>query len=270
MEDRTSNFYLINSYDRITGVAENCTVNNQNFNDSFSFRVSKVFIPFTFYNITSNNNILKILSGVTTYTITVPVGQYTITQLLSNLTTQLNALSVGTFTVTAGATSYMITITNASTQFQYLGTQSTINKVLGFTATNTTLALTTTGTLIYNLGGTDWIDIISRTLTNSESKSRTTNNSGSNILIRIPTSEFSFGQTIFFQGFTPHQWSWRMNLEEAIDLQLVDQYGNQLDLNGRDYSITLKFHSHKSNNPGNMDRTYLRDHNKVNEGYFIN
>lgn len=268
MEDRTSNYYIINSGDRLTGIAENCTVRNQNFADSFSYRVTKIIIPFTYYNVNSNYNVLKILSGVTTYTVTVPVGQYSITNLLTTLTSLLNALGVGTFTLSYDSVTFKITITNGTIAFTYLGTVSTINDILGFNSVDTSSALTHTGDNIFNLGGTDYIDIVSRTLSNSESKSRSTSSSGSNIIIRIPTSQYSFGQTIFYQPFHNHQWTFRMNLQEDIDLLLIDDSGNQIDLNGRDWEMTLKYHSHKSNNPGNESRTHHRQ--SEHERFYIN
>lgn len=268
MEDRTSNYYIIQSADRLTGSAENCTVRNQNFSDSFSYRFTKAIIPFTFYNITSFNNVLVITFGVGSSTITIPIGQYSINLLLANIQTQLNAIGTGVFTVSYNPTSFLVSIVNDTTNFSYLGLSSTINDVIGFQALNTGFSMTQIGSYIFNLSGTDWIDIVSTTLTNSESKTRYSSYGGANVLARIPTSQYSFGQTIFYQPFHEHQWTSRMNLQENIDLRLIDDYGNELNLNGRDWSIVLKYHTHKSNNSGNDSRTYKRDGDS--ERFFIN
>lgn len=265
MEDRTSNYYNIHSEDRLSGTATNCTVRNQNFTDSFSLRMTKAIIPFTFYNVTSNYNTL-IINSSGNKTVTLTPGQYTILSLLSSLKTLLDALAVGVFTLTANSTTYKITIAS-TVNFAYLGTLSTINDILGFDSVDTSSAASHTGTLIYNLGGTDYIDIISRTLTNSESKTRSTNTKGGQLFARIPTSQYSFGQTIFYQPFHQHQWTFRMNLQEDIDLQLQDSNGNILDLNGREWEMTLKFHTNKSNNPGNDSRAHLRVGNDMERFY---
>lgn len=260
--EKTNNYFYINSINRLSGTATNFVVPHHRFNDSYSYRIAKCEIPFTFYNVTSNYNVFTIISGVTTYNVTIPVGQYTITTFNTALQTGLNALGVGVFTVSYDTTTYKITIVNATTAFSYVGTSSSYF-ITGFGQSNITASLSLTAPNIFNLGSTDFIDIRSNTLTKSDSKVIDTNFSNSTLIQRIPTNEYSFGQTILFMSRHPHVFTSKINLTEDIDIGLYDQWGYQLDLNGREWYILLKYFTDKSNDPLNNSRVHDRTRMKL-------
>lgn len=255
---KTNNYFYINSLGRKNGTSTNFTSNNNLFKDSNAYRVSKVIIPFTFYNVTSNYNVFSIISGVTTYNVTITPGQYTIAQFITALQTGLNALAVGVFTVTSDPISYKITITNATVPFTYLGRSSSYI-VTGYGQSNIGPLLSITAPNIYNFSSTDYIDIKSVTLTKSDSKVIDNTFSNSTIVQRVPTNQYSFGQTILFMSRHPHIFTCKPDLSEDIDLILYDQWGFQLDLNGRDWNILFKYFTEKSNDPLSLTRVHNRN-----------
>jgi hypothetical protein len=85
-----------------------------NIDDGFYIYLSVVraLIPFSFYNINSNNNFLSYKINTTTYNINIPVGNY-------NITTLINALStlMSNFTITYDSIKNLLT-------FKYLNNNS--------------------------------------------------------------------------------------------------------------------------------------------------
>tara|TARA_R110000824_G_scaffold243335_3_gene431971 strand:- start:2571 stop:3854 length:1284 start_codon:yes stop_codon:yes gene_type:complete len=65
----------------------------------------------------------------------------------------------------------------------------------------------------------------------------------SNILTRIPVRNVQFGQTINMEPLNSsvHKLLLKQSSITAVDLRITDEYQNILDLNGLDYSISLKF-----------------------------
>lgn len=256
--ERTPNYFYINSVDRISGNASAFVVPHHRFNDSFAYRVCQVLIPYTFYNVTSNYNVFSIMSGATIYNVTLPVGQYNLSQFITALQTGLNALAVGVFTITTDPITYNMTITNATIPFTYIGTSNSY-QITGYGQSNIGPSLSITAPNIYNLGGTDYIDIISTQLAHSDTKVISSKFTSSTLIQRIPTNQYSFGQTILFMTRHPHIFTTKLNLTEDIEINLQDNNGNIINLNGRDWELVLKYYTDKSNNPLNQSRVYNRN-----------
>ena len=246
-EDRLSHFYYIQSADKNSGTSSNFITKNHEFNDTHSYRISEIILPFTFYNINDNNNVLKIRSGVTIYTVTLTNGNYTISQLLAQLKISLDALAVGVWTLTNDPITYKLTIAS-SIAYEYLGTQSTMNYILGFDDLDLVSALTNTGPYLYNLSNTNYVDIVSRSLSKSSTKVRDTGYKSASTIIRVPCSNYSFGQTILYKPKF-HVIEFKPENSNDIDILLLDDRGNSIDLNGFDISITLKFHTNRISDP---------------------
>lgn len=260
--EATTNYFYINSSDRMVGTATNFIVPHHRFNDSHAYRVSKCILPYTFYNVSSFYNTFSIISGVTTYNITITPGQYTVSDFNTALQTALNALGVGVFTVSIGLSTFKITITNATVPWTYLGTSSSYF-LTGFGNSNIGPALSNVAPNLYNFGGTDYIDIVSNTLSKSDSKVIDTGFRSASLIQRIPLSQYSFGQTILFMSRHPHLFTSKINLTEDIDIILIDQWRNNIDLNGRDWTLLLKYFTSKSNDPNSMSRVINREQIKI-------
>jgi hypothetical protein len=252
MEVHQSNYYYIKSSERIFGDIENGLYNNANYDRAFAVRLSKVQIPYTYYNVTSNNNTVVFDEGGGNITVTITAGQYTLTQFLSALKTALDASAgTGVFTITAGTNTYKVTIAS-TVNFIYRGTLSTINRLIGFANTDTTSGASHTGTKVYNMGGTNYIDILSNYYSTHGNRIQQSNLSGTNIIARIPVSNYSFGETIYYQSFVPHILKIKKDDRRNIDLILHDEFGNQLDLNGQEWYIQFKYHTEEDLNENQM------------------
>jgi hypothetical protein len=100
-----------------------------NFRWTFPFPVKEVrevrliggTIPVPFLNIDVGWNTFSFQEGTTTYTITIPVGYYTISTLLSKLQTQLNAIAAtNTYSVAQTATGQLQITATGGVLFKFL------------------------------------------------------------------------------------------------------------------------------------------------------
>ncbi len=244
-ENHVSHFHYLQSADRLTGQsAGNFTAKAHNFDKTYAFNISSVQIPYFWYAFTSNTNtILSTVDGLATvYTATLPVGNYNIVNILPAIKSAMDANGSGkVYTVTQSDVTSKITITQNVGTLQILGAGSA-NKLLGFGATDSTYAISQTGPNIFNLSGTKYIDIFSTKLTSHGSKVSDSTGGGGDRIVRIPVGNYKFGDTIhYIPYFTTYNHDGR-NLQN-VDLQLKDEYGNIVDLNGYDWWIKLKFSS---------------------------
>jgi hypothetical protein len=94
--------------------------------------VSHVSIPYSFYNVNERNNILKYSILSTIYTVYIPSGNYTTSNLLSTL----KNLLPNTFTITYSGITNKFTFSNSSQDFTFIydpnNIQSTCFYLLGF------------------------------------------------------------------------------------------------------------------------------------------
>ena len=83
-------------------------------------------IPYSFYNINSNNNVLNYTLNSVNYTITISPGNYNITQLITTLKTLMSG-----FTITYSSITIKITFSHSKYNFSFLSS-STCQEILGF------------------------------------------------------------------------------------------------------------------------------------------
>ena len=194
------------------------------------FGVKNARIPISYYNINDNNNVLNYQIDVTTYTYTITSKQYTITTLGTHLDTNTP------FTLTYDSETYKFNITHATDDFTILST-STCLKTLGLSnQDHTSIAQSLTSNQVADISYTKNIIIASTTL-----QTRNLNNTGgstSYVLTRIPLS-------VDPGSVQPYEDTDMTIIENrdynVIDLYVLDDDYNEIDLNGVNYTLTLRF-----------------------------
>ena len=198
-------------------------------------------IPYSFYNINSSNNklvyqLFQIINNVETYftavTITIPVGNYSITTLM----TTLKSLLTSSFTLSYNNTSNKLTFTHSTYNF-ILSSTSTCLSILGFSGSSLkSTSLNLTSDSCVNMITIKNIQIQSNFVTYNISKSLVNNFS---ILCCIPINHVPFSM-ITYNNYNKFRTNLFVNHICHVRIKLTDEFGNLLDLNGCHYSLTLQ------------------------------
>ncbi len=244
-------------------------------------------IPFTYYIFKSTNNTFTLAeNGGANTTITIPVGNYTVSQMTTLLSTLLTAASgVGaTYVVTYSDTSSKLTITGSGgTLTSFIITMGTVGGTgntsprlyLGFpggATSSTGLVLVSPNTI--NLSGANYLYLNSLalgSLLDCNLPVGAVNLGGGNGSIqvaRIPVTAVP-GGTIFYNDMVPEYWFDVGALENLQTLDLYLSPGNQgstatitpLDLNGLNFSIKMGIIRKKSTSDSIQGGGY--DQNRV-------
>lgn len=237
---------VINSKNRLNPSTEP----SHNFTFSFnntSIRIAEIMIerveiPFSFYIINTTNNVLTFNSGANSITLT--PGNYTGPTLITELTTKLTAAFAGQSpVVTFSNSTYKLTISktaafNVDSKIDVPA--STASYILGFyTSTVSATSVTASGAL--NISGPNYILITSTFLTRPiQHKMLYSDSSYSTGFWAVPVST-SPGDTIIEMPNMPIKLNSKTTIRpsDIIDIQLYDDSGNFLDLNGLDWSMQL-------------------------------
>jgi len=232
-----SSYIYINSADRISGSIEDFSVFIQDHleNVDKNISVESLAIPYSYYVVNGNNNTL--LAGPTGVdTITLTQGNYTGSELSTELQTQLNAVLVPTYTVSFDSNSGKFTYsTGDASEFQII-TDTQNYKYLGFdkSSTNSSSSGSLTSSNVIDVSGSQYIEVRTDLPIHSENNS----NLNRDVLLRVyPNSEvFS---TIFYQNNNA-QVHFTSDKIQRVRFTLFDEFDNQMDLNGLNWSLTLK------------------------------
>lgn len=210
--------------------------------DILAYGLESACIPKTSYNVTAGD--LEILDSSGVNQITIPSGNYTITNLTQELQTQLNALSVDTYTVTSSTTTFKLTITSSFAGFTLNPNAGDFpfSNTIGFN--NSVAYPSTAGVLVspkvVDLSGIKNVYIKIKQLTEYM---RDTKNLSSNFKVDYGCA---YGSIIYFanenkylQYYTTAQNHIRRT--DNFEVRLVDESNNDVDLNGSDWSFVLRF-----------------------------
>lgn len=224
-----STLLIINSLNRTSGTPGDFeyTLNRSKF-DIQSFRVNKITIPYSFYNVVLQT--YKIDNN----TFTMPAGSYTIYTLISTILSSVQTL-YPSFNITYDSNTNKVTITN---NLAFTAEFTQLNRILGFNNIASTLIATSVNTVNLNL--TTNLYVNSRTLglyINSFFL-----NKQANIIQSVPVNTNSFGYIIFNNQLETMFKVDSRNLQ-TIDIQILDDYGNVVDFNGQDVIIELELFS---------------------------
>lgn len=240
-----------------------------------SIKVTNAEIPFSYYNVsdTLKNNSIVLTDNTNNQTVyTVINGFYTPTTILSNFTSfpvnsyiqysQINNFSRFTFTPSGGVTSMTMQFSVDSTgNFDKLELKTKLGWMLGFRTASYTF--TSTNTVITSEAMIDFTGMKYFYLILDEFTQNTNDNSfvaplyksivNKNIIARLNTSSFALSNYQFGNSvFTPNEKDGTLVSDKrnyhCVDLQkirveLVNEFGNIVNLNGLDYSFCLEIES---------------------------
>jgi hypothetical protein len=238
----------INSKKRLNPLTETTSNFTYSFNDTFT-RISEIIIdsiqiPFSFYTINSNNNVLKFNNGADSITIT--PGNYTATTLISEMTNKLTLVFPGQNpTVTFSVTTLKLTINKTSAFVVDSSTSiptSTAASMLGFNVSSIS-STTATGDSALNISGPNYILVRSNYLTKPiHHKTLYIDDTYQNVLYILPVNT-SPGDIITYEPQFPIRLSYKFTIDDGdiLDFSLYDENETLLDLNGLDWAMQVIF-----------------------------
>lgn len=197
--------------------------------------VTSCNIPYSFYNINSNNNVLSYTINSITYSLTISQGNYNALNLVSFLNTNLQSgLSCSYNSITN-----KITFVNTLYDFT-INITSTCLSILGFKNNLISLSKKLIGDLVLNLQTVQTIYMITNLTVGNLC---VCNLNKTNILASIPitTGPNTNIQYINQNGFKNNLYN---NVINEIHLKLVDEHHKAIDLNTLHWSCTLQLDIH--------------------------
>lgn len=206
--------------------------------------LAECIIPSSYYRINNTNNIFNLGISGSYSPVTIPPGNYTITNFIGSggqLAASLNTVTPGvswttSYNTITGDMSVSNSISEAfsfesnyyNNSYLGMGVSSIVSSVGGI--------LTSPNPL--DLSGTKFIEI----RTNMQLNSSTTINYNKGTLARIPTSSTAFG----IISYTAESFKWinsQNNYYQNMIFTLYDDRQEPLSLNDLDWQCTLVFHS---------------------------
>lgn len=232
---------FISSTDRVSGVPENFIVQLQDKSPGFNkdIGVVNIEIPYTYYNINNSNNTLGLSVSAHTNPATLVNGNYTSSSFTSMLNTVLSGVSTGvTFLSSVSTTTGLLSITGFNT-----GPAFGITAPTWMGVSSSSVVYNSNGTALtlaypINLAGTPYIDVrcdIPLNSVNSKDFNRF-------ILARVLVNTTPFN-TIFYNNDSFNYVNSQATTINSLNLSLYDAYGNQMDLNGQNWELTLEISS---------------------------
>lgn len=196
--------------------------------------VQHAVIPYSFYNIDSNNNFLQyMLYGAelpTIYNIYIETGNYNPYQLISVLHNVMP-----NFTITYNSIKNKFTFTHSLYEFRFIDI-STCLRLFGFSDSAQSVNKTVTSINSINLQSHHCVCIQSNLLTGSINSA---NKYESNIICSIPVDKAPFSM-ITFINHNNLKYNLFNNVISTMRLRLTDQNNNLIDLNGCNWSCTVQ------------------------------
>lgn len=237
--------FVINSKDRLNPSTEPLGNFTYSINTTVSriteLVLSSVQIPYTFYVINDNTNTLTLNAGANV--VTLPNGNYTISNIITELITQIDAVIGGNTTVTYNNSTMKFTIGNDSAfivDSEEDQATSTLSTLIGFRVSSAS-STSNTADSVANISGPNYIYIKSDFLTkNIHNKVTYIDNSYQDALAIIPV-DVNAGSIIITEPNIPLRIGTKITIEptDIIDICLVDEANNILDPNGVDWSFQL-------------------------------
>ena len=235
-------------------------------NDVHSLRVTNIEIPMSFYNISANlgNNYFKIISGINTEMITIDDNNYTAATLATEIAAKLALSTHGrtlTFTVNANARTIVsvtaartlvfdVDKTGSSDKFNF---KQKLGWLLGFRKPTYSIVTTsaTTAECTLDLYGSRYLYLAIDEFNKGNQNSFVTPLSSSlinkNIIARVALdkSTYSYGAILpatYYNGLLTtdtRSYTGKIDLQK-INVQLLNESGIPIFLNGQDFSFCLE------------------------------
>lgn len=195
--------------------------------------VQHAVIPYSFYNIDSNNNFLQynVYDAMqSSYNIYIETGNYNPYQLINFLQNNMPG-----FTITYNSIKNKFTFTHNIYEFRFLN-NSTCFRLIGFEKNVLSVNKTVTSINSINLQSHHCICVQSNLLTGSINSA---NKYESNIICSIPVDKPPFSM-ITYINHNNLKYNLFNNVISSMRLRLTDQNNNLIDLNGCNFSCTIQ------------------------------
>ena len=234
-------YHIVDSSDRVSGSTNNFIINIPMPNDNEYNRIilNSAIIPKSFYLIRDGYNTFILKEGINLWTVSIPIGNYTLTEF----TTQIQALLddhtfiqftyVMTFSKRLGKFTWTIS-NNSGVQPSFIFTTN-VFEPMGFdkNTTNTASSNVLTSTNIINLNPNEMIYVCSDLVNNSENQ----------ILEAIPMSNIPDYSYQYYQNTSTHTIKeLTNNRNQTFTFQIKDSFHRLLDLNGKNIVFTICCH----------------------------
>jgi hypothetical protein len=209
--------------------------------------LTNLTIPNSIFNFTTNNNTITFTQSSSTQAVSVSVGNYSASTLVTALNTAITAAGLN-ITVSFNEENALFTFTGGSA---FTIDSATMSRQLGLNNQLPTASGTTyTATQVCDFAGATnlYIRIRNVSMNNLDSRGKT-----SNIIASI-VNNVNYGDYIFY---TPPEVLYFMINEQQlshIDIEITDQEGNIINLNGATFNLTLSVHfvvQRETNTPTN-------------------
>lgn len=224
----------------------------------YSVRPENILIPNSFYNVNSKNNTLSITEtggggGGGTFSITIGQGNYSIVDFISELTDELDTASVASgdtntylavFDNIQGKLTYSYTGTSTSVQFNDSG--STSFPILGLN-TGTNHSFTVASPLIsQKVSFLNKIRFLGLNCSGDLSLSNHFDKIGLiNRIARVPILSDSFTDNFIPNDRGSNFYRINPRTINTLQFQLLDEDGDQIDLNGEEFQFDLVFYKRR-------------------------
>lgn len=267
--DTRSNFNLNLLWNNLTG-------SNASPPEGYEIFVSDWMVPYTWYGINSNNNVIVFQANALTYAITIPVGTYNASDLAAFLQTTMNSLGAGdsqVFTVTFDSSTGLFTFTKTSGTgtWVFLTTATVASAraspavagdynfsaypIIGFSAPDSGTSITTAAANSTEVNSTRVVnmmpvDRLFLELNWPEIRSYDSRTHGHNEAMAqmSPPCDCTWGGFINYRA--SHTTRFRIrNRPHQLNARLVDSDGNEVDLNGHDWYFTLTVYGLEGTTP---------------------
>ena len=189
-------------------------------------------IPVSFYLINDDTNTLTFIYNQTPFTLTITKGNYNGTQMITELTNKLNDLGFIVVIILNSITGILEFRFEFSVEFIY---NTGLMKILGFT--QTTSGIIFQPQIPMNLLGIQKLNICSNSLASisSFSSSATLSNT---VIQSIPVDVPAFHQITYLDKAN-HFGRMKSRYLSNIDLQLLDENGRYLEMNGIEWTASF-------------------------------
>jgi len=229
---------FINSADRTSNSASSTDFEIEFFHRELRFsrfRVRKIVIPKTVYNVDSSNNTVYFNDG-TAKTASLTHGSYsTIDQLATEITSKVTTASgIQTYTYTYDTVTGFLTITSSGTSSFTWTSNLELGKMCGFTA-DTASGTTHTSTQRVNLENRPWLFLTCKQLAD---QSISSNQNIDHSILSVNSISHAHGSVIeeVFDLY-PFQSIGAYQTFNRLSFRLLDQNGEVIDLHGSEFFV---------------------------------
>lgn len=231
---------FINSADRTSNSASSSDFEIEFFHRELRFsrfRVRKVVIPKTIYNVDSSNNVVYFNDG-SAKTATLTNGSYsTIDQLATEITSKVTTASgIQTYTYTYDSVTGFLTITSSGTSSFTWSSNLNLGKMCGYVA-DTASGTSHVSTQRVNLENRPWLYLTCKQLAD---QSISSNQGIDNSILSVNSISHAYGGVIEeVYDLYPHHTLGAYQTFNRLSFRLVDASGNVVDLNGSEFFVEL-------------------------------